>query len=349
MKKRKIFIALLFAFMLLINVSEVYASSGKLRKASIKTCNGVTYGQHSSDNHWHVAEEKDGSYYATGNPIYSDPCVSSNNNANNNDNNNDSNNENKNDENKDDNKKEETNNQPENTTGNTNENNSSNNNNNNNSNSTEDDRFTTVVDTWKEPKSSDNSLKSIIIEGKAIEVSENIIYSTQKTKIEIIAETNDSKAKYEVENNDNLKIGDNDVVIKVTAEDGSVKNYNIKVNRKLILSSDTNITITIDGEEVVFTDKKGTFNVSSSTKTIEIDCKTKDENAKFEMEKLESLKTGDNIIKIKVTAEDGTEVEYELNIYKYTKGEETISTIISLGIFGGIGYGIYYFVKKKKK
>ena len=145
MKKRKIFIALLFAFMLLINVSEVYASSGKLRKASIKTCNGVTYGQHSSDNHWHVAEEKDGSYYATGNPIYSDPCVSSNNNANNNDNNNDSNNENKNDENKDDNKKEETNNQPENTTGNTNENNSSNNNN-NNSNSTEDDRFTTVVD-----------------------------------------------------------------------------------------------------------------------------------------------------------------------------------------------------------
>lgn len=342
MKKRKIFIALLFAFMLLINVSEVYASSGKLRKASIKTCNGVTYGQHSSDNHWHVASQNaDGSYSATGDAMYTDPCASNNNNNSNN------NNENKNEDNKDANNKDETNKQPENTTGNTNNNNTSNNN--NNSNSSDDDRFSVVVDTWEEPKSSDNSLKSLTIDGKQVEVSEKITYSTQKTKIEIIAETNDSKAKYEVQNNENLKIGDNEVIIKVTAEDGSVKNYNIKVNRKLILSSETNITITIDGEEVVFTDKKGTFNVSSSTKTIEIDCKTKDENAKFEMEKLESLKTGDNIIKIKVTAEDGTEVEYELNIYKYTKGEETISTIISLGIFGGIGYGIYYFVKKKKK
>ena len=64
---------------------NVNASSGRLRKDSIKTCNGVTYGQHSSDNHWHIASENsDGSYSATGNPIYSDPCNYSDNSSSNN-------------------------------------------------------------------------------------------------------------------------------------------------------------------------------------------------------------------------------------------------------------------------
>lgn len=60
---------------LIINMSVVEASSGKLRSNSIITCDGIMYGQHSSDNHWHVAIKRDNGYYPSGSAIYSNPCI----------------------------------------------------------------------------------------------------------------------------------------------------------------------------------------------------------------------------------------------------------------------------------
>ena len=70
----------LVIFLLIIISSNVYATSGQLRKDSIKTCpNGVTYGKHS--DHWHVAlVNEDGKYFASGSPINSDPCPRTNDN-----------------------------------------------------------------------------------------------------------------------------------------------------------------------------------------------------------------------------------------------------------------------------
>lgn len=65
----------------LINPFNVSATPGFLRKDSIKECNGIKYGQHSSDNHWHVAvPNSKGGYNASGSPIYQDPCSDMNNN-----------------------------------------------------------------------------------------------------------------------------------------------------------------------------------------------------------------------------------------------------------------------------
>lgn len=38
-----------------------------------------------------------------------------------------------------------------------------------------------------------------------------------------------------------------------------------------------------------------------------------------------------------------------LKVNKYTKIDETMGTILGLATIGGIGYGSYYFVKKRKK
>lgn len=327
MKKCLYLILLMIIFV--VGSIEVNASSGALRKASIKTCNGITYGKHSSDNHWHVAEESDGKYYATGDPIYSDPCGSSSNSSNADNSNNSGGSSN----------------------------NSSSNNNSNSGTSSNNNTSTTKPNSSsssnansstekEEVKSNDNTLKIIIIDGKEIDVKDNIDYSTTKEKISIETTTNDKKAKYEIKNNSTLEIGENKISIEVTAEDGTTKTYNINVKRDKILSSDTGIKVIINDEEVSFSDNKATIYISATEINLKIDYTLNDENAKVEMDKIEELKTGNNELKIKVIAEDGTEKEYEIIIHKYTKSEETISTILALAIIGGMGYGIYYVIKK---
>ena len=75
-KRIAILLSLIFVFLFIIT-SDASASSGALRKASIKQCpNGKYYGQHSSDNHWHEAERSNTSsgWTAIGPELSSDPC-----------------------------------------------------------------------------------------------------------------------------------------------------------------------------------------------------------------------------------------------------------------------------------
>lgn len=197
--------------------------------------------------------------------------------------------------------------------------------------------------------SNDTQIKNITISGEEFDTIDNIQYTTTSEIVFVEVVTNDENATYKIKNNSNLSIGENNVAIEVTAENGEVKTYSINVIRERIPSSDTKIDVTIDGEEVLFEDYKATVYVSYTAKTIELDYKLNDENAKVEIDELETLKTGNNEINIKVIAEDGTEQKYEITVHKYTKTEETITTILAFGVIGGIGYGIYYCIKKGKQ
>lgn len=75
--KKGIFITFILC-LILVNVNvEVQASSGKLKSASIcQAPNGVYYGQHSSDNHWHLAVKKSNGWYAQGGIVSANPCSS---------------------------------------------------------------------------------------------------------------------------------------------------------------------------------------------------------------------------------------------------------------------------------
>jgi len=303
--KKSICVVLVTLIVLLNNVT-VTASSGQLRKDSIKTCNGITYGAHSADNHWHIAEEQGGRYYAVGNPIYSDPC--------------------------------------------------------NYTDSSSDNRDYTVNNESnsyipssisnqdKEPtKSSDTTLKSIIIDGEEVEVRDNINYATDKETVDIKVTLNDEKAKYEIINNSVLKLGDNQISIKVTAEDDTEKIYNINVRRNKVLSSNAGIKIIINGETVKFTNDKATVYVGATKSDLKIDYKLDDSNAKVQMTKINKLKIGDNKLDVNVTAEDGTKKKYEITVHRYTIVEEISSFVVGLVLLFGIGYGIYRVVNKIKK
>lgn len=297
MKKEVIFLTII---VILTSSLMVNASSGRLKKDSIKSCNGVLYGRHSSDNHWHVAEKKGDWYYATGNAIYSNPCVSS-----------------------------------------------SSSNQNDNSVSSESQKENVQPKIEKEEKilSSDNTLKSIRVDSKELDVADIINYSTKKEKISIEVTPNDVNAKYEIKNNKDLEIGINEISINVIAEDKTIKTYLLKVQREKILSSETGIEITINDKPVTLKDKMATIYVGSQENDVKIDYKLTDSNAKVEMNELQELKTGDNKLVLKVTAEDDSTANYEITIYKQSEIEELVVNILSLICLIGMGVACYLGIK----
>lgn len=197
------------------------------------------------------------------------------------------------------------------------------------------------------PKSSDNTLKTVTVDGENIEISNQMNYKTKNEKIDILVETNDSRASYNIDDQ-SLKVGVNIINIKVTAENGDVKNYKLVVNREK-LSSNTNIKIVVDDNEINFTLGKADIDVSSDAKNLNYKYELEDENSKVVVDGDKDLKSGENLVTFTVIAEDGTEAKYELKVNKYTKTDEALGAVLGFATMGCAGYGAYCFAKKRQK
>ena len=88
----------------------------------------------------------------------------------------------------------------------------------------------------EEEKSNDSTLKSLSITGVEFTpaFSSSVLtyianVGPEVTEVEVNAEVNNEKAKYEVVGNKDLQDGENSVIITVAAEDGTVTNYEIKL------------------------------------------------------------------------------------------------------------------------
>ena len=96
---------------------------------------------------------------------------------------------------------------------------------------------TTTVTARTIKLSSDNLIKSLKIKGYSIDFDPNKLEYSIKAKnnvksldLEVIL--NDENASYEISGNQNFKVGENTVTIKVTAEDGSERTYTLKVTKE---------------------------------------------------------------------------------------------------------------------
>lgn len=197
-------------------------------------------------------------------------------------------------------------------------------------------------------KSSDNTLKSVSIDGENVNVDDDMTYSTKKEKVNIAVKLNSSKATYVINNNDDLKVGDNNIVIKVTAENGNVRSYSLLIKREK-LSNNTNIKIIVDGNIINFISEKASINVSSDVNSLNYEYELEDKNSSLDVVGNDVLYVGNNKIVFVVTAEDETKKEYKLTVNKSSKSDETISKILGLAMLGGTGYGIYYLVNKPRR
>jgi len=120
-----------------------------------------------------------------------------------------------------------------------------------------------------------------------------------------------------------LKTGNNPIKITVTAEDGTEKEYTINVNKAA--SSNANASMIIAKESVldpVF-DKNTTsyvLKVIEGVTSLSLSVTLEDEAATYEIIGNENFKIGNNTVIIKVTAEDGTIKNYELNVLRQKAG-----------------------------
>lgn len=192
----------------------------------------------------------------------------------------------------------------------------------------EDGSIKTYVIKFSRNKSSDNNLSSLSIDGYSLNESfssSTTLYTATVpgtvSTINVNATANDSNATVTSGvGSHSLNYGANTIQIRVTAENGSTKDYTLIVTRsKKTISALSDLKVdgtTVSGfNENTLTYDYGT--VSFETSSVVVSATAKDSDATITGDGTISLKTGDNTIPIVVTAQDGTtKTTYNIKIYR---------------------------------
>lgn len=183
------------------------------------------------------------------------------------------------------------------------------------------EKIYTINVTRKDGRSSNNNLKNITIsEGTLVfnkditEYKTTVPYDTKN--ISVTGTLEDTKAKLEVIGDNTLKVGKNTFILKVTAENGSIKEYKIIVTRlekEKIITSDKISVLEIEGHEINFYPDNMNYNLTTNDKKLNIKVTTQDPKATYEIEGNENLKNG-SIVTITVTDQNKSRRIYQINI-----------------------------------
>ena len=201
----------------------------------------------------------------------------------------------------------------------------SNNTNNNTNNNTQKNNDTNKN---KENLSKENNLESLSIDNYEIAFNKNTLsYSIDVNydveSINVKAKAVDNKANVSIVGNNNLKYGENNVKVIVTAENGDKKTYTIIVNRppdpNKQLSSNSDLTSIKPSTGIlspVF--NKDTLNyviyLPYEVEKITFEVTAADTTASIEKEEVETLSIGNNAFKYHVRAENGNIKTYTITV-----------------------------------
>lgn len=204
-------------------------------------------------------------------------------------------------------------------------------------------------------KGDNNYLKSITLSSGTLnfdkdifEYKINVDYNTKELLISAIAEEKTSTV--EVVGNKELVVGENIYKIKVLAENKSERIYTIIVNRleegKTLSNNNYLANLSIKNHSIAFVKDKLTYDITLTNETsLDLKYDTEDEKAFVKVEGNSDLKNN-SVVKIIVTAEDGTTRTYILNIIKEEAFNYTI-LIIPLAILL-LGLAVIIVIKKVK-
>ena len=215
----------------------------------------------------------------------------------------------------------------------------------------------TINITREDGRSSNSYLSSLTIsEGNIVfdknTFEYNVAVAYEVGEIVVDATAEDSKAKLEFQRSNLLKVGENKIVIKVTAENNKVQEYVINVTREeqgVELSNDSTLSkLILDGTSIELVDGTYEYVFKTDNDVIDIQAVTSDKNASVLITGNENLEDG-SVITVLVTASDMTTTEYKITIDKDSGSilVPIIIIVILLLIIGGVL--VYAFVIKKKK
>lgn len=206
-------------------------------------------------------------------------------------------------------------------------------------------------------KSNDASLKSLVIKGINFEFSKDkleydVEVSNNVDKLDITAEVNNDKAKVTIPSDLSLKVGNNSFTIVVEAEDGTKSEYKINVKRlDRVLSSNTNLSkLVINGYNINFSKDKYIYDLGN-IKSSKLNITATSEDA---LSKVKIYGNGDigrnDVIVIKVVAEDGSSKEYILyaNNTKSSNVKNVLLICFLVALIASLVVNFILIFKKRK-
>lgn len=213
----------------------------------------------------------------------------------------------------------------------------------------------TVIVNREDRRSENNDLEYLKLSDGRLEFDKDTLTYTTKvlyevTSIKVDAKAVDKTSKIEVIGGKKLKLGENEIVVKVTSEKGEIKEYKITVNRLEegeTLGNNPDIKeLIIEGYEIDFDKTVLEYNLKiDDEKSLDIEVVMDDETSSYTIEGNKKLKNG-SIIKINTKSLDGSTKTYTIEIEKETVSIILIIAILIVGIVAGL---IVFLIINNKK
>lgn len=182
----------------------------------------------------------------------------------------------------------------------------------------------TINVTVKPPKSSNNNLSNLSVDGKSVSgfSSSKTSYdlgTTTNGSINITATAEDGKATISGTGSKNINYGKNAFNVVVTAENGSKKTYTITITKPDNRNTDNTLSsLSVSPLDLKF-NKNTTnysFNVEHSVSSITINAKANNSKATVSGTGTKTLKDYVNTFNIVVTAENGSKKTYTIKVIR---------------------------------
>lgn len=179
-----------------------------------------------------------------------------------------------------------------------------------------------VIVTLNVLQSNDTTLKTFEINGAAVEDGASVDLVPLTAEVDVLVETTDIDATYEITGDTDLQPGTNYLSVVVTAADGTTADYNVTLN--VAQNTDTTISnVLINGQTTAIEE---VVELDPFTDSVEVEVETTDPDATFDVTGGTDLVAGENILTITVTAADGeTSDEYTITLNVLFNNDSTFS------------------------